>query len=378
MRNIQMVDLQTQYQSIKDEVNHSLDQIMSKGHFIGGATVKQFEANLSQYLDVKHVVACGNGTDALQIALMALDLSTGDEVIVPAFTYVATAEVIALIGLTPVIMDVDPDHFNVSYEIIEPYITDKTKVIIPVHLFGQSSDMEALMDNATKKGIYVIEDNAQSIGANYIYNNKKEKKTGTIGDIGTLSFNPSKNLGAYGDGGAILTDDDELAAKLRSIANHGQSQKYYHDIVGCNSRLDAMQAAVLDIKLCHLDNYIFLRGKVAERYDLGLKSIGTIKLPYRAEFSSHVFHQYTIIVREGHRDQLKEYLSKCGIPCMIYYPVPLYKQKAYRQYVQNYFALPVTEKLCDTVLSLPICPELKSDDQDYIIEEIRNYFNTHG
>jgi len=373
-----MVDLQTQYQRIKDEVNHSLDQIMSKGHFIGGATVKQFEANLSLYLDVKHVIACGNGTDALQIALMALDLSPGDEIIVPAFTYVATAEVIALLGLTPVIIDVDPDHFNVTYEIIEPYITDKTKVIIPVHLFGQSSDMELLMDKAKEKGIYVIEDNAQSIGANYIYNNKKEKKTGTIGDIGTLSFYPSKNLGAYGDGGAISTDDDELAAKLRSIANHGQSKKYYHDVVGCNSRLDAIQAAILDIKLCHLDNYITLRGKVAERYDIGLKPIGAIKLPYRAEFSSHVFHQYTIIVKERHRDQLKEYLSKCGIPSMIYYPVPLYKQKAYLQYVQNDFVLPVTKKLCETVLSLPICPELKSDDQDYIIKEIRNYFNTHG
>jgi dTDP-4-amino-4,6-dideoxygalactose transaminase len=334
-----MVDLHSQYLEIREDINNAIEDLMSKGHFIGGTAVNQFAENLSEYLDVKHVIPCANGTDALQIALMALDLNRGDEVIVPAFTYVATAEVIALLGLTPIIVDVDPKHFNITYDIIESYITDKTKVIIPVHLFGQSSDMGRLCIEAKKRGIYIIEDNAQSIGANYIYNNGVKKKTGTIGHIGCLSFYPSKNLGAYGDGGAVLTNDDGLAARIKSIANHGQVKRYYHDLVGCNSRLDAIQAAILSIKLKKLDDYISRRNIIAENYDIGLKELKGVVTPQRANFSTHVFHQYTLIVENGKRDDLKQYLSDNDIPSMIYYPVPLYQQKAYEHYVSKDYRL---------------------------------------
>ena len=364
---IHMVDLVTQYQNMQSEIDEAVLQVVRSAAYINGPAVRSFQANLEKYLGAKHVIPCANGTDALQIALMALGLEPGDEVILPAFTYVATAEVIALLRLKPVMVDVDPVSFNVTAAIIEEAITPKTKAIVPVHLFGQSCDMEPILALSTKYGIPIVEDNAQAIGADYTFSNGEIKKTGTIGHIGCTSFYPAKNLGAYGDGGAIFTNDSELYQRLKMVANHGQERRYYHDIVGVNSRLDSIQAAVLDIKLKYLDRYAAARRAVADGYDEALKDLEGVILPGRVPFSTHVFHQYTMRVKGGKRDELQAYLKEKGVPTMIYYPVPLHKQKAYSSYWKAGESLPVTELLCEEVLSLPIHTEMKQETQEYII-----------
>lgn len=371
---IQMVDLKGQYLKIKDEIDKAVLDVIESGAFINGPAVKNFQANLEKYLNVKHVIPCANGTDALQIALMTLELQPGDEVIVPAFTYVATAEVIALLHLTPVMVDVDADTFNITAELIEKAITPKTKAIVPVHLFGQSCDMEPIMKLAEKHNLFVIEDNAQAIGADYKFAGGATRKTGTIGHIGTTSFYPAKNLGAYGDAGAIFTNDDELAKKMRTIANHGQSETYYHDIVGVNSRLDSIQAAILDIKLKHLDEYAAARNKVADFYDQAFAGISEIQTPVRAENSTHVFHQYTVQIKNGQRDEFKNYLSEKGIPNSVFYPVPLYKQKAFKIYTTEDLKLANTEYLCESVISIPIHTEMTEENQSFIAETIKTFF----
>lgn len=372
MTKIPMVDLVGQYQQIKEEINISINEVLESAHFIKGPKVAQFEKDLGAYLNIDHVISCANGTDALQIALMALELKEGDEVIVPSFTYVATAEVIALLKLTPVMVEVDPDTFNTTAEIIKKAITKKTKVIVPVHLFGQCSDMEDIMTLAAEKGIYVIEDNAQAIGADYTFKNGQTKKSGTIGHIGCTSFFPSKNLGCYGDGGAIYTNDDALGEKIRMIANHGQKKKYHHSIIGVNSRLDAIQAAVLNVKLKYLNKYSEARRKIAERYDRALGDIAELQTPAYQHNSTHVFHQYTLQVKKGERDKLRDYLSSHNISSMIYYPVPLYRQEAFQEYFTAQH--PVTERLCSSVLSLPIHTEMNDETQDSIIQAIKSYF----
>jgi dTDP-4-amino-4,6-dideoxygalactose transaminase len=371
---IQMVDLKGQYLKIKSEIDVAIQEVIDTTAFINGPAVKQFALAMQEYHKVKHVIPCANGTDALQIAMMALELKPGDEVIVPAFTYVATAEVIALLHLKPIMVDVDLDTFNITAEIIENAITSKTKAVVPVHLFGQSADMEPIMEVAKKYNLFVIEDTAQSIGADYTMADGKTKKSGCIGHIGTTSFFPSKNLGCYGDGGAIYTNDDDLAKKINMIANHGQSKKYYHEVVGCNSRLDTIQAAILNVKLKYLDSYAETRRKCAENYDNAFKNMPELQIPMRQENSSHVFHQYTLQIKNGKRDGLKSYLESKGIPSMIYYPVPLYKQVAFQQYAPEGFSLPVTEQLCQEVLSLPIHTEMNEDTQNFIIEAIQNFF----
>ena len=368
-----MVDLKKQYKSIKNEINAALKECMSNATFINGPQVNEFQKNLENYLGVKHVIPCANGTDALQIALMALNLKLGDEVIVPAFTYVATAEVVALLGLVPVMIDVDKDTFNSSAEIIEKAITPKTKVIVPVHLFGQSCDMEAIMQLAEKYKLFVIEDNAQAIGADYTFSDGRKQKTGTIGTIGCTSFFPAKNLGCYGDGGALMTNDDDLAQKIRMIANHGQNKRYFHKIVGVNSRLDSMQAAVLDIKLRHLDKYSTARQKAAAFYDTAFEKTEELVVPKRQANSTHVFHQYTLLIKNGKRDTLQKYLSDNGIPSMIYYPIPLHKQEAFKNYYSGN-DLPVTEILCAEVLSLPMHTELTVAIQKFIVNNVLAFF----
>lgn len=374
MNQIQMVDLKGQYEKIKPEIDRAVINCIESGAFINGPQVKQFQKNLERYLGVRHVIPCANGTDALQIALMALGLEPGDEVIVPAFTYVATAEVIALLRLTPVMVDVDPDTFNVTAEQIEKAITERTKAIVPVHLFGQSCDMEPIMKLAEEHGLYVVEDNAQAIGADYTFSDGMVKKTGTIGHIGTTSFYPAKNLGCYGDGGAIFTNDDELAVKMRVVANHGQSKTYYHDYVGVNSRLDTVQAAILDIKLKHLDEYADARRQVADAYDEAFADIENLQTPARRKNSTHVFHQYTIRVKDGKRDELKDFLAERGVPTSVFYPVPLYKQKAFSNYAAQDFELKNTEALCRTVISLPIHTEMDAETRNFIIETVTAFF----
>jgi UDP-2-acetamido-2-deoxy-ribo-hexuluronate aminotransferase len=374
-QNIQMVDLRKQYHHIKSEIDEAVLACIESTEYINGSAVKKFQASFEQYLNVKHVIPCANGTDALQIAMMALGLKAGDEVIVPSFTYVATAEVIALLGLTPVMIDSDKNTFNITAELIEKAITPKTKAIVPVHLFGQSCDMEAILALAAKHNIYVIEDNAQAIGADYSFSDGSKKKTGTIGHIGCTSFFPAKNLGCYGDGGAIMTNDEGLAQKLRSVANHGQSKRYYHDVVGVNSRLDSIQAAILDIKLKHLDDYGAARNKVANYYDKAFKNIKDLQTPTRQYNSTHVFHQYTLQVKNGKRAALQAHLQALGIPSMIYYPVPLYKQGAFKHYQNEDFSLPVTEELCQSVMSLPIHTEMDEALLSFITEGVTSFFN---
>lgn len=374
IKNIQMVDLQSQYQRIKSEIDLEIAEVLESARFIKGPKVSAFESDLAAYLEVNEVISCANGTDALQIALMALDLHPGDEVIVPAFTYVATAEVIALLGLTPIMVDVDPQTFNLTGEIVENAISPKTKAIVPVHLFGQASSMEEIMDIAGKHNVFVVEDNAQAIGADFQFSDGTIHKAGTIGDIGTTSFFPSKNLGCYGDGGAIFTNDDELGKRIRMIANHGQSKKYHHAIIGVNSRLDAIQAAVLKVKLAYLDEYKSARQKVAAFYDQVLGDIKGVSIPFRDLPSTHVFHQYTLQIHNGKRDALKEFLKEKGIPSMIYYPLPLYKQVAFKSYYKGQTELPVTEMLCNSVLSLPIHTEMEEDTLNYIAETVQRFF----
>ena len=373
-----MVDLKSQYESIKTEIDQAVLDCIASTSFINGPQVKDFQKSLENYLNIKNVIPCANGTDALQIALMALDLKAGDEIIVPSFTYVATAEVIALLKLQPVMVEVDENTFNITAEIIEQAITPKTKAIVPVHLFGQSCDMSPIMEVAEKHNLFVIEDNAQAIGADYISADGNRKKTGTIGHIGCTSFFPSKNLGCYGDGGAIFTDDDELANKIRMIANHGQAKKYYHSVIGVNSRLDSLQAAILNVKLKYLDDYCAARLKVAEKYDEAFAAIEELQTPVREKNSTHVFHQYTLQVKNGKRGELQKHLQEKNIPSMIYYPVPLYRQDAFKEFVAEDFSLPVTERLCDSVLSLPVHTEMDDETQNYIIKNVKEFFTGKG
>ena len=371
--SLQMVDLKSQYHRIKTEIDREVLGVIESTTFIGGPQVSTFREHLEEYLDVRHVIPCANGTDALQIAMMALGLQPGDEVIVPAFTYIATAEVVALLGLTPVITDVDPATFNITAAHVEQAITAKTKAIVPVHLFGQSADLEPIMALARQYGLYVIEDNAQAIGAEYTFADATRRKTGAIGHFGCTSFFPSKNLGCYGDGGALMTNDDQLAAAARTIANHGQSRQYYHDKIGVNSRLDALQAAVLNIKLKHLDAYNAARSLAADCYDQAFRAIPALQIPFRQPNSTHVFHQYTLQVKNGRRDELKQYLAGQGIPAMIYYPLPLYVQAAFQPYWPG-GTLPVTEQLCQSVISLPMHTELTEPILSKITGAVNNFF----
>lgn len=372
---IQMVDLKRQYQKIKSEIDEAISEVLESGMFIQGPAVKKFAEHLQEYLEVKHVIPCANGTDALQIAMMALELQPGDEVITPSFTYIATAEVIALLRLKPVFVDVDPHTFCLDVEAVREAITARTRAIVPVHLFGQSVDMEPLLALAEAHQIAVIEDNAQAIGCNYRCADGSSKKTGTMGHIGCTSFFPSKNLGAYGDAGALCTQDDALADKMRMIANHGQSQRYYHDRIGCNSRLDSIQAAILDVKLRYLDQYIAARQQAANRYDAGFADIPEITIPYRATYCTHVFHQYTILVPPHQREALQQYLAQHGIPTMIYYPVPCHRQKMFTSLPYVAHSLKTTEWLSERVLSLPMHTELDEEQQNFIIEQIHRFFD---
>ena len=375
MRQIQMVDTQTQYQKIKNEVDQAIKGVIDSSAFINGKIVQEFALNLAKYLDAKYVVPCANGTDALQIAMMGLDLKPGDEVITPSFTYIATTEVIALLKLTPVFVEVDPQTFCIDPVAIRNAITPKTKAIVPVHLYGHSAAMEEIMDIAREFNLYVIEDNAQAIGCDYIFSNGAKKKTGTIGTIGTTSFYPSKNLGAYGDGGALYTNDDELAVKLKMIANHGQSKRYYHDLVGCNSRLDSIQAAILNEKLKHLDEYIDARRQAATFYDNAFSDCPKIKIPFRASYSNHVFHQYTLILEGVDRDELHKFLMEQKIPSMIYYPVPAHRQKMFAQYNTANLKMPVTDWLTERVISLPMHTELDEEQLNYISTQVLECVN---
>lgn len=373
-----MVDLVAQYEDIQEEVDNAVKNILTKASYINGPDVKSFQSELEAYLDVPHVIPCANGTDALQVAMMALDLQPGDEVITASFTYVATAEVIALLKLKPVLVDVDPDTFLINPEQVKAAITPKTKAIVPVHLFGQSAPMEELMQIAKEHNLFVIEDTAQAIGSDYSFKDGTKMKAGTIGDIGATSFFPSKNLGCYGDGGALFTRNEELAKRLRMIVNHGQSKRYYHDDIGVNSRLDTLQAAVLRIKLRRLNEYSSNRQKAAAFYDKAFEGIIGLSTPKRATWSNHVFHQYTLKVDGLNRDALVDLIQEKGVPCMIYYPVPLHHQKAYRD-DQHDGKLSVTEKLCTQVFSLPMHTHLDDEQLNFItntvkssIEELKN------
>tara|TARA_B100001287_G_scaffold276840_1_gene289948 strand:- start:2171 stop:3316 length:1146 start_codon:yes stop_codon:yes gene_type:complete len=373
--NIQMVDLKRQYLRIKQQVDNAISNVIDSTQFINGNEVKEFQSELSDYMGVRHVITCGNGTDALQISMMALGLKPGDEVITPSFTYIATTEVIGLLGLKPVFVDCDSHTFNISVKEVEKAITKNTKAIVPVHLFGQSCEMNEIMKIAEKHNLYVIEDNAQAIGCDY-KGFKESKKTGTIGHIGCTSFFPSKNLGCYGDGGAIMTNDDDLAVKLKMIANHGQSKKYHHDRVGCNSRLDNIQAAVLRIKLKELDQYILNRQAAAAYYTQKLTNISGVITPYLSDQSNHVFHQYTLQLEDKvNREDLMSYLKERHIPSMIYYPIPAHKQKMFSNIPASIGEMNNTDWLCSRVISLPMHTELDYQQQDYIIENINNYFN---
>ncbi|MGX5820017.1 DegT/DnrJ/EryC1/StrS family aminotransferase [Chitinophaga lutea] len=373
MRKIEMVDLKGQYNLIEAEILDGIKECLRQGTYINGPQVKSFTANLSRFLDEPHVIPCANGTDALQIALMALDLQPGDEVILPAFTYAATAEVVALLRLTPVMIDVDENTFNTVPALVAAAITDKTRAIVPVHLFGQCVDLDPILKLAAERGISVIEDTAQAIGAQYL-RPAGSAFAGTIGDIGCTSFFPSKNLGCYGDGGALMTRSENMAVRLKMIANHGQLKKYEHHAVGVNSRLDSMQAAILDVKLKHLQKYTDARIAAADLYDQLLTDIPGIHIPIRAAHSTHVFHQYTIRVANGRRDALKAYLAEQDIPAMIYYPIPLNEQEAYKKVGRVCGTLDVTTRLCREVLSLPMHTELTHEDQAFIADKIKSFF----
>lgn len=383
MRKIQMVDLIRQYQGIKDEVQTSLDEILSSAAFINGPKVHEFQIALEHYLGVKHVIPCANGTDALQVAMMGLDLEPGDEVITADFTFAATVEVIGLLRLTPVLVDVDPDTFNIDPAAIERAITPRTKAIVPVHLFGQCANMDAIMKLADTHGLYVLEDNAQAIGANYTYPDGSKKKAGTIGDVGATSFFPSKNLGCYGDGGAVFTDDDDLAHTIRGIVNHGMYTRYYHDVIGVNSRLDSMQAAVLLAKLPKLDSYCESRRKAAAYYSRAFEEAQHLAVPKMvsgceticADCDCHVFHQYTLRITNGDRDGLADQLKSKNIPFGIYYPVPLHQQKAYTNPRYQTDTFPVTNNLVQEVISLPMHTELDEEQLEYITKTIIEYLS---
>lgn len=375
MKEIKMVDLQGQYLKIKDEVDRRIMEVIYTTAFINGPYVHQFKNNLRDYLKVKHVIPCGNGTDALQVAMMALNLKPGDEVITTTFTFIATAEVIALLGLTPVLVDVDVHTYNINPQAIKKAITSKTKAIVPVHLFGQCAPMEEIMEIANEHNLYVIEDNAQAIGSDYTFSDGKVMKSGTIGHIGCTSFFPSKNLGAFGDGGAIFTNDDKFAEQLQIVVNHGMKVRYYHDYVGVNSRLDSIQAAILDVKLNHLDEYADARRKAAEFYDKAFANHPKIKIPGRYEKSTHVFHQYTLTVNDVDRLALQKYLGDHGIPMMIYYPVPLHMQSAYQDPRYKKGDFPISEKLAESVFSLPMHTELDDEQLNFIVKKVLDFIN---
>jgi UDP-2-acetamido-2-deoxy-ribo-hexuluronate aminotransferase len=380
MRPIQMVDTQTQYQKIKQEVDRAITAVLDSSAYINGKAVHDFAANMGNYLSVKHVIPCANGTDALQIAMMALNLKPGDEVITPSFTYIATTEVIALLRLTPVFAEVDPKTFCIDPEHLRKLITPKTKAIVPVHLYGHAAPMEEIMAIAKEHNLFVIEDNAQAIGSDYTFSDSTKKKTGTIGHIGSTSFYPSKNLGAFGDGGALFTNDDTLAVKMKMMANHGQTERYYHDVVGCNSRLDTIQAAVLNEKLKHLDEYIAARREVAGFYDTAFAGNKKISTPFRAVYSNHVFHQYTILLNgieniSSYRDGLHKFLGDNKVPSMIYYPVPGHKQKMFAAFGAADVLLPVTDWLTERVISLPIHTEMDKEQLQFITAKVLEYIN---
>lgn len=372
MKDIKMVDLHAQYLRIKPTIDQAIQNVLESTAFIQGNEVKEFAEDLSDYLGGTKVVTCANGTDALQIAMMALDLKRGDEIILPVHTYVATAEVIALLGLTPVFVDVDENTFNIDINEIHRKVTSKTKAIVPVHLYGQCADMEPLIIFAKKHNLFVIEDAAQALSAEYVFSDGSRKKAGTMGTIGTTSFFPSKNLGCFGDGGAIFTEDQLLADKIKMISNHGQKTKYVHDSIGVNSRLDTLQAAVLKVKLNYLNEYTRKRNDAADFYDKHLNEITEVKIPFRSANSTHVFHQYTLQVEK--RNELKSYLEQNGIPSMIYYPVPLHFQKAYMQSGKGEGTFPITERLSKTVISLPIHTEMKEDELYFICDKIKEFY----
>lgn len=372
-KNIQMVDLYGQYNRLKDEIDAAMQSVIKSSAFINGPQVKDFSRHLADYLKVPSVVPCGNGTDALHIALMALNLQPGDEVIVPAFTYVAAAEVVGLMGMTPVLVDVDPYTFNLDPKKIEQAISRHTKAIITVHLFGQCCEMEPILRIASLYNLYVVEDNAQSIGAEYTFANGTVKKAGTIGHIGTTSFFPSKPLACYGDGGAIITSDSKLAEQAHRIANHGQERKYHHKIIGCNSRLDTLQAAILDVKLKYFDEFTSARIAVAREYDKAFEPLNELIVPRKSSFSTHIYHQYTLQVQNGKRDAFQAYLKEKGVPSMIYYPLPLQTQEAYKWLARTPGASHVATRLSQSVLSLPIHTEMTQEEVEYIIETVQSY-----
>ncbi len=375
MRKIQMVDTKNQYLAIKKEVDEAIQEVLDSAAYINGKAVKDFAQNLSTYLGVDHVIPCANGTDALQIAMMALDLKPGDEIITPSFTYIATTEVVALLGLKPVFVDVDPITFCMDLESLKKAITPKSKVIVPVHLYGHAAPMEEIMEIAKANNLFVIEDNAQAIGCDYTFSNGVTKKTGTIGHIGATSFYPSKNLGAFGDGGALCTNDKALADKMAMIANHGQSARYYHDVVGCNSRLDSIQAAILNTKLKKLDEYNKARLAVANYYTNAFASIQQILAPSQAKYSTHVYHQYTIQLKGVDRDKFIAHLAAKEIPCMIYYPVPGHLQKMFGEQKNTNWNLPITDSLTPCVCSLPVHTEMDEQQLAYIVEGVKSFFN---
>lgn len=370
-----MVDLVTQYHHIKEEVDKEVISVLESSKYINGPQVHEFLKNLEDYLGVKHVIPCGNGTDALQVAMMALELEPGDEVITVDFTFAATVEVIKLLRLTPVIVDVNDDDFNISLNAIKKAITPKTKAIVPVHLFGQTAHMEEIMKLAEEHSLYVIEDSAQAIGATYTFEDGTEMKAGTMGHLGATSFFPSKNLGCYGDGGAIFTNDDKLAEMCKSVVNHGMGERYHYERVGVNSRLDTLQACILKIKLKHLDQYIGARQKAAELYDQAFEQVDELEVPHRNPFSDHVFHQYTLKVKNGKRDELKAYLNDHNIPAMIYYPIPLHHQNAYNDGSFKEEDFENTNQLCKEVISLPMHTELDEAQIELVTQTIKNFFN---
>lgn len=374
MYDIQMVDLKRQYLSIKEEIDTAISNVIESTIFIRGKELSIFEHKLAKYLRVKHVIGCANGTDALQVALMALDLKPGDEIITSNFTFIATVEVIALLGLKPILVEPEPDSFNISPKAIQKAITPRTKAIIPVHLFGQCANMLDIRKIADNHNLHIIEDSAQAMGSEFVFPDRSKKKAGTMGTIGTTSFFPSKNLGCYGDGGALFTNNDELAIKIKSIVNHGMTKRYYHDNIGVNSRLDTIQAAILNVKLSYLEKYNKARLYAANKYDQAFSQCKEIITPLRNSYSSHIFHQYTIQVDPSHRDKLKDLLKKKDIPSMIYYPVPLHKQKAYLSFGLSEKNFPITDALSKSVLSLPMHTELSNNEIEYICSGVLEYF----
>lgn len=373
-----MVDLHGQYKRLKKEIDAAIRGVINNTAFINGPQVGMFSTHLAEYLNIPHVISCANGTDAIRLALRALGVQPGEEIIIPSFTYIAAAEMVVSLGLTPILVDVDPDTFNINPELLEQAISRETKAILVVHLFGQTCDMEPILRIAEKYKIGVIEDNAQSLSAEYTFADGTTKKAGTIAHIGTTSFFPSKPLACYGDGGAVMTFDDELASRIRMLANHGQTEKYYHKIVGCNSRLDTIQAAILDVKLKYLDEFTIARQQVAQRYDQALSQLSEISLPQKTSYSTHIYHQYTIQVKDGKRNALQAYLKEKDIQTIVYYPLPVQEQEAYKWVARPSGDLSVSVRLCKEVLSLPIHTEMTDTEQDYIIENIINFFKTEG